>query len=165
MIHAAATKALEAGATLHAVLEAGERIAELLPVVLMCYANPLYARGPERFAAELAERGISGLIVPDLPLEESADVLAACDAHGDRARAARRTDHSGRSSSRIGRIARGFVYTVSVTGTTGERAAVQTDAGALLARVKAHSPVPVALGFGISTGPRRPPRRTPERTA
>ena len=48
----------------------------------MCYANPLFARGPERFAAELAERGISGLIVPDLPLEESADVLAACDAHG-----------------------------------------------------------------------------------
>ena len=52
----------------------------------------------------------------------------------------------------IGNTARGFVYTVSVTGTTGERAAVQTDAGALIARVKAHSPVPVALGFGISTG-------------
>ena len=48
----------------------------------MCYANPVFARGPERFAAELADRGISGLIVPDLPLEESAGVLAACDAHG-----------------------------------------------------------------------------------
>src|SRR5690606_3503583 len=63
VIHAAATTALAAGATLHAVLEAGQRIAELVPVVLMCYANPLFARGPERFAAELAQRGISGLIV------------------------------------------------------------------------------------------------------
>ena len=48
----------------------------------MCYANLVLARGPERFAADLAERGISGLIVPDLPLEEAGDVLAACDAAG-----------------------------------------------------------------------------------
>ena len=54
--------------------------------------------------------------------------------------------------SAIGRTARGFVYTVSVTGTTGERATQQTDTPALLARVKQHSPVPVALGFGISDG-------------
>jgi tryptophan synthase alpha chain len=52
----------------------------------------------------------------------------------------------------IGATARGFVYTVSVTGTTGERASVQSDASGLLARVKAHSEVPVALGFGISNG-------------
>jgi len=152
VIHAAGTKALEAGANLHAVLQAGERIAELLPVVLMCYANPLYARGPERFAAELAERGISGLIVPDLPLEESADVLAACDAHGIALVPLVAPTTPDDRLNRIGRIARGFVYTVSVTGTTGERANTQTDAGALLARVKAHSPVPVALGFGISDG-------------
>ena len=67
VIHEAATKALAAGSTLHAVLEAGERIAELLPVVLMCYANPLFARGPERFAAELAQRGISGSDRPRPP--------------------------------------------------------------------------------------------------
>jgi tryptophan synthase alpha chain len=152
VIHAAATKALEAGATLHRVLEAGERIAELLPVVLMCYANPLFARGPERFAAELAERGISGLIVPDLPLEESADVLAACDAHGIALVPLVAPTTPDARLNQIGRIARGFVYTVSVTGTTGERGADAPDAGALLARVKAHSPVPVALGFGISTG-------------
>jgi tryptophan synthase alpha chain len=152
VIHAAATKALEAGATLHLVLEAGQRIAELLPVVLMCYANPLFARGPERFAAELAERGISGLIVPDLPLEESAAVLEACDAHGIALVPLVAPTTPDARLTQIGRIARGFVYTVSVTGTTGERAASTTDVGALLARVKAHSPVPVALGFGISTG-------------
>ena len=152
VIHAAATTALQAGATLHAVLEVGQRIAELLPVVLMCYANPLFARGPERFAAELAERGISGLIVPDLPLEESAEVLAACDAHGIALVPLVAPTTPDDRLNRIGRIARGFVYTVSVTGTTGERTSTETDAGALLARVKAHSPVPVALGFGISDG-------------
>ena len=152
VIHAAATKALEGGANLHAVLQAGERIAELLPVVLMCYANPLYARGPERFAAELAQRGISGLIVPDLPLEESADVLAACDAHGIALVPLVAPTTPDARLTQIGRIARGFVYTVSVTGTTGERSANTPDASALLARVKAHSPVPVALGFGISNG-------------
>lgn len=152
VIHAAATAALERGVTLHEVLEAGGRIAELLPVVLMCYANPLYARGPERFAAELAERGISGLIVPDLPLEESGPVLAACDAHGIALVPLVAPTTPDPRMVQIGRIARGFVYTVSVTGTTGERASSTPDAGALLARVKAHSPVPVALGFGISDG-------------
>jgi tryptophan synthase alpha chain len=152
VIHAAATKALEAGATLHRVLEAGQRIAELLPVVLMCYANPLLARGPERFAAELEERGISGLIVPDLPLEESSEVLEACDAHGIALVPLVAPTTPDARLTQIGRIARGFVYTVSVTGTTGERAASTPDASELLTRVKAHSPVPVALGFGISTG-------------
>jgi tryptophan synthase alpha chain len=152
VIHAAATEALKAGVNLHQVLEAGQRIAELLPVVLMCYANPLYARGAERFAAELAERGISGLIVPDLPLEEAADVLAACDAHGIALVPLVAPTTPEPRLNLIGQKARGFVYTVSVTGTTGERAANTTDAGALLARVKAHSPVPVALGFGISDG-------------
>jgi tryptophan synthase alpha chain len=118
----------------------------------MCYANPLYARGAKRFAAELAERSISGLIVPDLPLEESAAVLDACDAHGVALVPLVAPTTSDARLASIGRIARGFVYTVSVTGTTGERAAVKTDMGGLLARVKAHSSVPVALGFGISTG-------------
>src|SRR3954466_5796175 len=152
VIHAAATGALRAGATLHAVLEAGERIAEHVPVVLMCYSNPLYARGPERFAAELAERGISGLIVPDLPLEESAAVLEACDAHGVALVPLVAPTTPDARLTRIGRIARGFVYTVAVTGTTGERASNATDMGPLLARVKAHTSVPVALGFGISDG-------------
>ena len=119
----------------------------------MCYANPLFARGPERFAAELAQRGISGLIVPDLPLEESADVLAACDAHGialvplvapttpDDRLDADRTD-----SAWI------CLHGLGDRDDRRARHAAQTDAGALLARVKAHSPVPVALGFGISTG-------------
>jgi tryptophan synthase alpha chain len=152
VIHAAGTRALAAGATVHAVIEAGGRIAEHVPVVLMCYANPLLARGPERFCGELAARGISGLIVPDLPLEESASVLAACDGAGlALVPLAAPTTPDDRLAT-IGRNARGFIYTVSVVGTTGERGAVGDGLGELLARVKRHSPVPVALGFGISTG-------------
>jgi tryptophan synthase alpha chain len=152
VIHAAGTRALANGATVHAVVEAGARIAEHVPVVLMCYANPLLARGAERFAGELAARGISGLIVPDLPLEESAEMLAACDAAGLALVPLVAPTTPDARLAEIGRSARGFVYTVSVVGTTGERGAVQTDLAGLLGRVKAHSPVPVALGFGISTG-------------
>src|SRR4051812_7974079 len=152
VIHAAGTRALAAGATVHAVVEAGARIAEHVPVVLMCYANPLLARGPERFCGELAARGISGLIVPDLPLEESAPVLAACDAHGLALVPLAAPTTTDARLAALGRSARGFVYTVSVVGTTGERGAVGDGLGELLGRVKAHSPVPVALGFGISTG-------------
>ncbi|HWT22805.1 MAG TPA: tryptophan synthase subunit alpha, partial [Solirubrobacteraceae bacterium] len=82
VIHAAGTAALAAGVTLHGVLDVGRGLAESVPVVLMVYANLIYARGPERFAADLAERGISGLIVPDVPLEEAAPMRAACDAAG-----------------------------------------------------------------------------------
>src|SRR4051812_26566295 len=153
VIHAAATKALENGANVHQILEAATTIAEHLPVVLMCYANPIYARGPERFAAELARRGVSGIIVPDLPLEESAPILAACDAHGIALVPLVAPTTPDDRLDAIGRIARGFVYTVSVTGTTGERSAGTSDPTPLLARVKARSPVPVALGFGISNGP------------
>jgi tryptophan synthase alpha chain len=151
VIHAAGTRALAAGANLHGVLEAAGAIAERLPVVLMCYANPLYARGPERFARDLAAAGASGLIVPDLPLEEGEAVRAACDAAGLALVPLVAPTTPDDRMVAIVRRARGFVYTVSVSGTTGERSGVAGSVAGVLARAKAHSPVPVALGFGIST--------------
>lgn len=151
VIHAAGTRALAAGATLHGVLEAAGRIAERLPVVLMCYSNPLFARGAERFAQELAAAGASGLIVPDLPLEEAGAVRDACDAAGVALVPLVAPTTPEARMAEIVRRARGFVYTVSVAGTTGERAGVAASVAEVLARAKAHSPVPVALGFGISS--------------
>ena len=151
VIHAAGTRALAAGATLHGVLEAASRIAERLPVVLMCYANPLLARGAERFARELAGAGASGLIVPDLPLEESGAVRDACDAAGIALVPLVAPTTPEDRLAEIASRARGFVYTVSVLGTTGERAGVESTVAATLRLAKSHSPVPVALGFGIST--------------
>ena len=151
VIHAAATRALAAGANMHGILEAARRIAERLPVVLMCYANPILARGLERFTHDLAGAGVSGLIVPDLPLEEGEDVRAACDAAGlALVPLIAPTTPDDRIAAIVSR-ARGFVYTVAVTGTTGERTAVAETIAGTLAHAKAHSPVPVAVGFGIST--------------
>ena len=151
VIHAAATRALAGGANMHGILEAARRIAERLPVVLMCYANPILARGLERFTHDLVDAGVSGLIVPDMPLEEGDGVREACDAAGlALVPLIAPTTPDDRSAAIVSR-ARGFVYTVSVTGTTGERAAMSESLAATLAHAKAHSPVPVAVGFGIST--------------
>ncbi len=150
VIHAAATKALDAGASVHDVLEAGAAIAEHVPVVAMCYANPLLARGAERFAAELAARSISGLIVPDLPLEEAEATLAACDEAGVALVPLVAPTTPPERLRAICEQARGFVYVVAVTGTTGERAALDGLAE-LLARAREYATVPVAVGFGIST--------------
>ena len=150
VIHAAGTRALAAGATLHGVIDAAGRIAERLPVVLMCYVNLVLARGPERFADELAGAGVSGLIVPDMPLGEDAVVRDACEAAGlALVPLIAPTTPDDRMAAIAGR-ARGFLYTVSVLGTTGERAGVDASLASVLARAKAHSPVPVAVGFGIS---------------
>jgi tryptophan synthase alpha chain len=151
VIHAAGTAALESGATLHGVLEVGRALTESVPVVLMCYANLVFARGPERFADQLAERGISGLIVPDLPLEEAAETLSACDAAGVALVALVAPTTPDDRLAAIGRSARGFVYTVAVTGTTGERQGLNQELPGIIARTKARTDVPVALGFGIGT--------------
>ena len=149
VIHAAGTRALAAGATVPAVIELARSLAERLPVVLMCYANLVLARGVERFADELEKAGVSGLIIPDLPLEEAPAALAACDAVGIALVPLVAPTTPDERLARIGAQARGFIYTVAVTGTTGERAG--SDASELLARVRAHAQVPVALGFGIAS--------------
>ncbi len=151
VIHAAGTAALRAGAKLHDVLEVGRAIAEHVPVVVMCYANPIFARGPERFADALVEAGASGLIVPDLPLEEAPAMLSACDERGLALVPLVAPTTPEERLARIGAQARGFLYTVSLTGTTGERAAVGDGLAGVVARAAACTSVPVAVGFGIST--------------
>jgi tryptophan synthase alpha chain len=151
VIHAADTAALRAGANLPHVLEVARAIAEHVPVVLMCYANPILARGLERFADALVDAGVSGLIVPDLPLEEAADVLRACDERGLALVPLVAPTTPEERLARIGAQARGFVYAVALTGTTGERAGLQDGLAGVVARAGACTSVPVAVGFGIST--------------
>jgi tryptophan synthase alpha chain len=148
VIQAAGTTALRNGATPDAILAVCERLAARAPIVLMTYVNIVLARGYERFADQAASAGAAGLIVPDVPLEESDELRAACDARGLALVPLVAPTTPDERLRRIGAKARGFVYTVSVVGTTGERAA--TDASELLRRVKASTDVPVALGFGIS---------------
>lgn len=151
VIHAAGTKALEAGATVAGVLEVGAKLSERLPVVLMAYANLVYGPGFEAFADKLVAHGISGLIVPDLPLEEAPALLEVCDARGIALVPLVAPTTPDERLARIGARARGFLYTVSVTGTTGERVALDDRLGGVLSRAAASTEVPVAVGFGIGT--------------
>jgi len=151
VIHEAGTRALAAGASLTGVLEVARTLAPSVPVVLMCYANMVFAPGAEAFVERLAKSGASGLIVPDLPLEEAPEVLAACDAHGLALVPLVAPTTPPERLSRIGEQARGFLYTVSVVGTTGERDALSDRFAEVVSRAKASTAAPVALGFGIST--------------
>ncbi|HWH94224.1 MAG TPA: tryptophan synthase subunit alpha [Baekduia sp.] len=149
VIHAAGTEALRAGATVAGVLDVCRALSPRVPVIMMLYANLVLAKGPAAFAATLAEAGASGLIVPDLPLEESNEVLEACDAAGIALVPLVAPTTPDERLARIGARARGFLYTVSVTGTTGERTALSDTFGSVITRAKARTAVPVALGFGI----------------
>lgn len=151
VIHEAGTRALAAGASLTGVLEVARALSPSVPVVLMCYANMVLAPGTGAFVERLAQTGASGLIVPDLPLEEASEVLAACEQCGLALVPLVAPTTPPERLARIGAQARGFLYTVSVIGTTGERAALSDRFAEIVARAKASTAVPVALGFGIST--------------
>jgi tryptophan synthase alpha chain len=151
VIHAAGTAALRAGATVDGILSVASRLAPRVPVIVMCYANLVFARSPDRFATALAAAGVSGLIVPDLPVEEAPGVLAACDALGIALVPLVAPTTPDARLELIGARARGFLYTVSVVGTTGERTSLSDAYGAVIRRARAHTDVPVALGFGIAT--------------
>jgi tryptophan synthase alpha chain len=151
VIHAAGTRALRGGANLEGVLEVASALAPSVPVVLMCYANMVFAPGIGEFVHRLAATGACGLIVPDLPLEEADAVREPCEREGLALVPLIAPTTPRERMGAIGSQARGFVYAVSVIGTTGEREAVQAHLSDVIARAKEVTSVPVAVGFGIST--------------
>jgi tryptophan synthase alpha chain len=151
VIQAAGTRALAAGANLAAVLEVAHELAHNVPVVLMCYVNMVMAAGADAFAERLARAGASGLIVPDLPLGEAPELLAQCDAHGLALVPLVAPTTTPERMAAIGASARGFMYAVSVVGTTGERKTLGQRFADVVAHAKASTAVPVAVGFGIGT--------------
>jgi tryptophan synthase alpha chain len=151
VIHDAGTRALAAGASLGGVLEVARALAARVPVVLMCYANMVYAPGAEAFVQRLARTGCAGLIVPDLPSGEDPVVLRTCDAAGIALVPLLAPTTDEQRLAAIGAAARGFVYAVSVVGITGERQALGERFAEVVARARSAASVPVALGFGIST--------------
>lgn len=153
VVQAAGQRALQAGATIDGVLQLIARLRAVseTPIVLLTYVNPVLRRSPERFCREMAEAGLDGLVIPDLPPEEADGVRDAARAAGlaiiplvaptsadDRLRLA-------------GSIAEGFVYCVTVTGVTGARQELSARLGQLTGRMRAHTDVPLLAGFGLST--------------
>jgi tryptophan synthase alpha chain len=152
LIHEAASEALAGGVRPEGVLEVCAALSPRLPVCLMVYSNLVLVRGVERFVAAAAAAGAAGLIIPDLPHDEAGPLRAACDAQGLALVPLVAPVTSSARLSEIAADARGFVYTVSTTGTTGERSELAPQLGATVERVRAAgAEVPVAVGFGIST--------------
>src|SRR6204780_276496 len=145
VIHAAGTRALAAGANMAGVLEVARALSASVPVALMCYANMVFAPGAGAFVERLARTGACGLIVPDLPLGEGPEVSQACDAHGLALIQLVAPTTTPERLVEIGAKAQGFLYTVSVVGTTGERRALGGDLAEIIARAKASPQVPGAI--------------------
>lgn len=151
-IQRAATRSLESGTTVATCLATVARIRERsqIPLALMGYYNPVLRYGLDRFAANASAAGVEGLILPDLPPEEATEMRKVARRHGiDLIFLVAPTSTEARLRS-AARVAGGFIYCVSLTGVTGARAAVAAGLGEFLARVRAHTPLPLAVGFGIS---------------
>jgi tryptophan synthase alpha chain len=152
-IHSADTQALAEGATLRTALEVCEQVGERVPVVLMVYVNMILAHGGATEFARLARAaGAAGVIVPDLPLGEAEDIRDAFTEAGLATVPLVAPTTAPERRAAIAAVARGFIYLVSTTGTTGERGELPAELTQLVADTKADAgETPVAVGFGIGT--------------
>jgi len=151
-LQASATRSLKRGATVAGAIEMARGLQGRLraPLVTMGYMNPVESMGLKAFATTLRDAGIAGCIVPDLPLEEAGPLRAELDAAGvDLVPLVAPTTGPERAAA-IAKLARGFVYTVSVTGVTGARTELPPDLANRLRDLRAISSLPVAVGFGIA---------------
>jgi tryptophan synthase alpha chain len=153
-IQASSLRALQQGQTMKKTLQLvqGFRAKDsATPIILMGYANPVFAYGPERFAKDAAQAGADGLIIVDLPPEEDEELRLAARAQG---LAVIRLATPTSDDARLARIvdgADGFVYYVSVTGVTGAQSIATGAAITKVEQIRRHTTLPVAVGFGIKT--------------
>ncbi|MBY9073658.1 tryptophan synthase subunit alpha [Nocardioides sp. WL0053] len=152
-IQAAAQQALEGGVRTTDVLRTVEAVAETgAKVVVMTYWNPVERYGVERFAAELASAGGSGLITPDLVPDEAAEWVAAADAHDLDKIFLIAPSSTDRRLAMTVEACRGFVYATAVMGVTGARESTSDLAGPLVKRARELTDLPIAVGLGVSNG-------------
>lgn len=151
VIQEADERALKGGTTTDDLFELVKRIRQKtqIPLVFMTYYNPVFSYGNEKFLKNASEAGIDGIIIPDLPFEESGEIRDTCRRfHVDLIHMIAPT-----SEERIRRIAEsaeGFLYCVSSLGVTGMREQITTDVASMIEKVREVSDIPCAIGFGIS---------------
>ena len=152
VIQAAATRALQKGTTLEQVLEMVGAVSPSLkaPLILFTYYNPILNLGIQQFLAKIASVGVRGLVVPDLPLEEAADLISAGATFGIEVILLVAPTSSKDRIEAIARQSQGFIYLVSVTGVTGMRAQIQDRVKDLLIDLRSVTDKPIGVGFGIS---------------
>jgi tryptophan synthase alpha chain len=149
----AAQRALKHGVTLHDIVR---RVRDLrgktqVPLVLFTYFNPVLAYGIEPFARDAADAGVDGVLCVDLPPEEAREYKPCLESAGIATIFLVAPTSTPERIKLIARNATGFVYYVSRTGVTGERADLEASVKDMVARIKRHTDTPVAVGFGIST--------------
>ncbi|MBT5294991.1 MAG: tryptophan synthase subunit alpha [Octadecabacter sp.] len=153
-IQLAGQRALEGGMTLDRTLDIARELRktdDTTPIVLMGYYNPIYSRGVDLFLTQAKDAGIDGLIIVDLPPEEDDELCIPAQAAGlNFIRLATPTTDAKRLPKVLQNTS-GFVYYVSVTGTTGAAAAEAGDVAPEVARIKASTDLPVIVGFGVRT--------------
>ena len=151
-IQLAGERALDGGMTLDQTLQIARELRQeddTTPIVLMGYYNPIYSRGVDTFLTQAKEAGIDGLIIVDLPPEEDEELCIPAQAAGlNFIRLATPTTDAKRLPKVLQNTS-GFVYYVSVTGTTGAAAAQSSDVAPEVARIKASTDLPVIVGFGV----------------
>ena len=153
VIQVAASRALKSGTSLRKVIKLLESLKGKLniPIILFSYLNPLLCFGFERFCEMASDAGVSGLIVPDLPLEEAYKFSKIVSNHSmDLILLVAPTTPFERMKQ-ISNHTKGFTYLVSVTGVTGERSKMENRVENLIAKLKDVNSNPIAVGFGIST--------------
>ncbi|MDI6777193.1 MAG: tryptophan synthase subunit alpha [Syntrophales bacterium] len=153
IIAAASQRALRGGVTLHGILDMIERVRKIseIPIVLFGYYNPIFIYGNERFAKRAKASGVDGILVVDLPPEEAAELRQYTDPVGiDFISLIAPTS----GEERIGKISKhatGFLYYISITGVTGTKKPLLDDIKRNMERIRGITPLPVVVGFGIST--------------
>jgi len=152
-IQAAAERALAAGTTLHGVLAMVARVRRHsnVPIVLMGYYNPVFRYGAAAFARDAAESGVDGLLLVDLPPEEAGELHPHLQAAGIDLITLLAPTTPQERLTRLARQGEGFLYFVSMTGVTGTQKIDTAAIAAAVAEVRRESPVPVAVGFGVTT--------------
>lgn len=152
VIQAAATRSLQQGTRLDSVLEMVREVAPSLrsPIILFTYYNPILNRGIEPFLHTIAEAGVRGLVVPDLPLEEADGLLQPASHAGIEVTLLVAPTSPKERIAAIAQRSQGFIYLVSTTGVTGMRTQVQERVKDLLVELRTVTDKPVGVGFGIS---------------
>ncbi len=146
-------RALEQGVTPRVCLETVARLREQgfeAPLVLMGYYNPVLSYGVEEFARDAAAAGADGVIVVDLPPEESGPLREACERRGLRFIYLLAPTSPDERIRQVAEAASGFIYCVSITGVTGARSELPAGLAAFIERVRSYTHLPIAVGFGIS---------------
>ncbi len=152
VIQAAATRALGKGVKLEDVLNVVRQVSPTLnaPIILFTYYNPILNRGVDQFLKTVSEAGVKGLVVPDLPLEESEPLIQSAQANGVEVILLVAPTSSPERIQAIAQQSQGFIYLVSVTGVTGVRTQIESRAEAIFSNLRSLTHKPIGVGFGIS---------------